>query len=182
MLSIIDTRLFYFFNVGLKNFLFDMLMPLFARHEEWLPVFFLVFCAGIYFNHKKCLKAFLFAVVAVSLSDFLIHHFVKPFFGRVRPCNALPAETFHLLVGCGGSYSFPSQHASNMFALAATVGYCYRGLKYVLMAVGSVVAFSRVYLGVHYPFDVLFGAFFGLFSASVVIWIPDRKFFFQSQK
>jgi undecaprenyl-diphosphatase len=85
----------------------------------------------------------------------------------MRPCNAL--ENVHLLVHCSKAFSFPSSHATNIFTGMSILAFVYRRLKVGLFGIAALVAYSRVYVGVHYPFDVLSGAALGIACAATVI-------------
>ena len=104
--------------------------------------------------------AFLIACgAAVGLNDFISHNVLKEIVSRDRPCHALP--DFSHITNCSNSYSFPSNHASNLFAAATLMSLCFRDLTLLAYTCALLVCYSRVYLAVHYPSDVLGGAVFG---------------------
>jgi len=82
-------------------------------------------------------------------------------------------ESINLLVAKGGKFSFVSNHAANMFCAAAVLSYFYARWKNILYALAAAVSFSRVYVGVHYPGDVIFGGLFGYGMAWLVLslWV-----------
>ncbi|MFH2012919.1 MAG: phosphatase PAP2 family protein [Pseudomonadota bacterium] len=170
-ISKIDISLFYFINETMQNSFFDIIMPMITDIDNWKIVIFIFWIALIIKGGKKGRIAALLVIAAVGLSDLAIAQVIKPFAGRVRPCNTLPHV--HLLVGCGGmdSYSFPSSHASNIFAVASYLGYKYRRFAIVFFFIAALVGFSRVYVGVHYPFDVIGGAIFGIACAGIILII-----------
>jgi undecaprenyl-diphosphatase len=155
----VDRTIFLLINRTLQNPIFDHLMP--ALSNKWLG--FLVVAAvvpGLLMRYgRRVWPVIALAVLAVALSDLgsgLLKHAVE----RVRPCHVI-AEV-HLLAGCTRSFAMPSNHASNMFALAGVVGSLLPGWRWVLLPLAGGVAYSRVYLGVHYPSDVLIGAICGV--------------------
>jgi undecaprenyl-diphosphatase len=77
----------------------------------------------------------------------------------VRPCNALP--DVNILVNCTGSFSFPSSHAVNNFAVAMFFGILFPNYRKLLLIIAGVIAFSRPYVGVHYPSDIIGGGLYG---------------------
>lgn len=112
--------------------------------------------------HKNRGLAFVFTLVLmVIINDTLIHHLVKPLIGRTRPCHTI--EILRYVTNCGSSFSFPSNHAMNMFSVATFTSLCFRNKIVLVLAftIAVIVAFSRVYLGQHYPTDVIGGALWG---------------------
>lgn len=140
-------------------------------------VFFLFFILG-----KKKERVFLILLIATILfADYIATQFLKYIFVRIRPCNALP--DVRLLLGCTGSYSFPSSHAVNITVFAVLTSYKYRFLMIPSIITAAAVCFSRVYVGVHYPFDVLGGAVVGALISIGVIYLDSRylKRFYNSK-
>ncbi|MBD3384343.1 phosphatase PAP2 family protein [candidate division KSB1 bacterium] len=160
----IDIQIFYAINRGLLNAFFDWLMPVITKKENGFPLWIAAIVLMLWKGGKKGRIAVLLVIPLITLSDQLSASVFKPLFERVRPCVAL--ENVHLLVGMKTSWSFPSAHATNIFAAATYFSAVYpRGkLFYFILAV--LVSLSRIYIGVHYPFDVLAGALLG----SAVAW------------
>ena len=155
-----DAYLFYLVNHGAQNGAFDLLMPEVSKYRNWIPVLLAVFGYIIYRDGHKGLLLFLIVAVGVTLSDFVSSKILKDFFAVPRPCISLP--DVHLLAGCTHSGSFPSSHAANSFTIAATLGFYEKRLWLVGVPCALLVMFSRLYVGVHYPSDVAFGAVIGL--------------------
>jgi membrane-associated phospholipid phosphatase len=163
-----DRSFFQLINGQWHNAFFDWLMPWLRNSEMWVPLYlFLLLFVAI--NYKKNAGWFiLFAILTVILSDFISSTLIKPNFFRLRPCNDPSlADSIHILVGYRPqSSSFTSSHAVNHFAIAT---YLYLTLKKQLgkkmlgwFAWAFSIAYAQVYVGVHYPLDVICGAFIGI--------------------
>ena len=109
----------------------------------------------------------LLLIPTILISDQLSSHVIKPLFGRLRPCIAL--DDVHLLLRRKKSFSFPSSHATNMAAVAVIFTWHYRRYWWGFAAFALLIGFSRIYVGVHYPLDVLVGYIVGGGSAGFVL-------------
>ena len=121
-------------------------------------------------------------IFTIVISDQLNSSVIKYWLERPRPCHAL--QNVHLLVSCGSGFSFPSSHAVNNFAGALILAFFFPRNKWWFFGIAAIVAFSRVYVGVHYPFDVIGGAVIGLFCAGCVLlaFILIEKLWYQVQR
>ncbi|MDD5658221.1 MAG: phosphatase PAP2 family protein [Elusimicrobia bacterium] len=120
----------------------------------------------LYSGRGKALRALLAMVLAVALCDAVTHRFIKPVFHRQRPEPAGVALV--LRTRSHGGYSFPSIHAANSFAGATVLGMVYPAWRWPALLIAGLVAYSRVYAGVHYPFDSAAGALLGLLIGALI--------------
>ncbi len=163
----IDHLLFHFFNSGMVNPVFDTLMPFITEVRHWIPVYLIMFFLIFYRRRKSGILISLALIITVGLTNEINSEYLKDLFARPRPCHI--TDDIRLLVNCGPGKSFPSSHAANSFAMAAVLTYYFRKLWWVFVILASAVAFSRVYIGVHYPADIFAGALVGIIIAATVI-------------
>jgi membrane-associated phospholipid phosphatase len=169
-LSELDVSVFFFINKNLQNGLFDAVMPFLSNNSKlvFLPLLIWVFA-------KEGRKAWSFVAIAglaFALADSG-GNVLKQLITRPRPCSVL--EGARLLADCGKSFSMPSNHAVNAFAVAAAFWFLRKDFLtgfYLFMA--AAIGFSRVYIGVHYPADVLAGALFGAGIAYAAVVLSSR--------
>jgi membrane-associated phospholipid phosphatase len=161
----IDTALFLFLNKGIQNSVFDVVMPFVTSHP---PLLFLPVVAWFFFREKKkMLPLLVVAVLAVFFADGT-GNMLKHLIARPRPCHVL--SNIHLMAGCGSSFSMPSNHAVNTFAFAMVFWLSRRDLgSFIMILEAALIGLSRVYVGVHYPFDVVAGAAVGSACAYVFL-------------
>ena len=158
--------MFRFVNATMANPLFDVLLPFFREKWFWAP-FYLFIGVFSWLNYKKKGWFIVLGLVAsVGLADFSSSTLVKKNVQRLRPCNdPVLVESVVLRAPCGSGYSFTSSHAANHFAAAVFLIGIFGGLARWIMpaalAWAGAIAFSQVYVGVHFPGDIVCGALLG---------------------
>jgi undecaprenyl-diphosphatase len=170
-LTELDVALFVFLNTKLTHPVLDSVMPFITEQEHWYPVLLGLWLAMIIWGGKRGRMAAVALVIAVALADRTSCGLIKPLVGRVRPCNALPAAHCRLLVGRSSAFSFPSAHAANAFAMATVVSWRITRFAPLFFLFAIAVAYSRVYVGVHYPIDIIAGAILGALLGRLAIWV-----------
>ena len=164
--SAFDLETYRFFNRDGGPWL-DVLMRLLSTRIFGVA-FGLLLCVVLCVVLRRGARRALVALgVAILVSDFAGSHLLRPLFARARPCYALPAGTFRWLAPAADGPSLPSLHASNTFALALVVTLARPRLAPLAYAVAVAVSLSRIYVGVHWPTDVLAGAVWGTLAGAV---------------
>jgi undecaprenyl-diphosphatase len=181
-LNQIDTALFLSLN-GWHNHFFDVLMVYISSKLFWLPFYIFLLYLIIKEYKWKSLVILLFTAVLITLTDQTSVQLFKNVFQRLRPCHDPELQLMvHTVEYCGGLYGFVSSHATNYFGIIVFVSGLlknrYKWLLWVLILWGVLIIYSRIYLGVHYPGDVIAGAILGSLIGWLVLWfyrLTERK-------
>lgn len=178
-----DLSLLRFFNSG-NSVYFDALVPMLTSGLTWIPLYLALFYLVVK-NHETMAQiglvvgaAMLCVVLAGGVGDFI----VKPMVGRLRPCNdPMVKAQLNLIVGTlSDSYSFFSSHAANTFSLAMFFSLLVRDRLFaIVMFLWALLnCWTRLYLGVHYPSDILCGMLYGSFVGTLV-YLAFYKLFYK---
>lgn len=178
----LDHTLFHLINSEWHWPLLDSIMPYWRDKKFWIPLYVILTIFLLYRFRLKGLYLILAAMLTAGIADATSSHLIKKTVKRLRPCNDPDLkEDVVLLAGCGSGYSFTSSHATNHFALAMflvlTLGRKYRWIRWPLLLWAASIAYGQVYVGVHFPVDVLIGSLLGiligfLMSKLYFIWKP----------
>jgi undecaprenyl-diphosphatase len=162
-----DQHLFEFINNVWTNPLLDTVFPDWRDKKTWYPLYLFIIIFSIYKFKLKGLFFVLAVILSIGLADLCSSQLLKKNVKRLRPCNDIEMkDDVRLLVHCGKAYSFTSSHAANHFAIATfislTLGLIYRKIRWPLYLWAASIAYGQVYVGVHYPLDVLVGSLIGI--------------------
>lgn len=185
----LDSKLFLYLN-NLGTSKFDIFWISLSKIEANILMYFFLILLFFYIQKirpKLIYIFYLFLIIAlmIAITDQGANIF-KDSFQRLRPCyNESIIDSLRLVKeNCGGKYGFFSAHASNSFSLAIFFGLLFiNRIRYIIMITivyASLISYSRIYLGVHYPIDIFFGGFFGIFVGFVMynfVYLKFLKFF-----
>ena len=184
----IDNIIFQLININLNYPLFDSFFVFF--HDFHKNLMFIIPLLTLWFfsifkDKKRRLALVILIPLAIIITD-QIGSYIKDYKLRDRPYMAIESNKINLLVKVSqnedGSYkqtqssqkSFPSNHSANIWALSLIVGYLYANVKTYFIILAILISISRVYIGVHYPLDIIFGAIIGISVSSLLIKIYQK--------
>lgn len=167
----IDTSLFLWLN-GHNSPVWDQIMWFISGKVQWVPFYLILIGVLIYKYRIKSIYIIIAIAIAVTLADQLAVKAFKEVFERLRPSNNPEIRDMVHIVNNyrGGAFGFVSNHAANTFALATFLVLLFRN-RYLSVAIiiwACIVSYSRIYLGVHYPGDILCGALLGILCSWLV--------------
>lgn len=194
-INLFDIRIFYAVNRGHQNAAFDVLMPIVSNLELFLVPIGVLWLLMIVRGGIKGRCAALAIVAVIAVSEWATSDWLKPTFERPRPYHAIGhvhlydrvPQTWSLTPALeaplkGRSQSLPSAHATNIFAAAFFLSFYFRRFWPFFYLIALTVGYSRVYLGVHFPLDVLAGAVVGSLCALLFVLPCNRAIaYFQTR-
>ncbi|MBB4077878.1 undecaprenyl-diphosphatase [Lewinella aquimaris] len=175
----LDHTLFEFFNQQLANPFLDAVLPVYRDKTTWIPLYVtLLYLIWRSYGIRRTLYLVVCIAVVIAVADQLAAGIIKPWVGRLRPC-ATPelADRVRTLVNCGGVLSFPSNHATNHFALATVLSLTWvrsRGWRTLLFVWALTISLAQVYVGKHFVGDVIAGGLLGSFIGLIGVLIYRR--------
>jgi undecaprenyl-diphosphatase len=156
----IDLAVFYFFNHTISTGFLDKFFSTITDVNKWYIAYVILIGISFFKGGQRGKIAVIGLILLIIVTDQTGYRILKELLERIRPCNAL--NDVITPVGCAGGFSFPSNHALNNFAAAVFLLRLFPAYKWFFLIVAILISISRIYLGVHYPSDVLGGALIGV--------------------
>ncbi len=176
-----DYTAWYYLNTQWVNDVFDVLMPFLRNQWTWAPLylFLLIFMPANY--GRKGWMWCVFFLMAFAIGDYVSASIIKPYYVRLRPCNnPYIKDIVHLLVPCGSGLSFPSSHATNHFAIGIFSAVSLRKKTKWIWPIALLwalsIGYAQVYVGVHFPGDVVVGGILGTLIGLLVGYTYNKVY------
>ena len=176
-----DYAAFEWVHHSTENGLFDLVMPILRNKYVWIPLYVFLIAFFIINFGKRAVVYVLFIIATAGIADYTSSSIVKPAVERERPCKNVKLFRFtDTLVDCGSGYSFTSSHATNHMAVAVfiilTTASLWKRHRWWFFLWALMISYEQVYVGVHYPLDVLAGSLLGALVAGIVYSLYIKLF------
>jgi membrane-associated phospholipid phosphatase len=176
-----DKWLFLNINTQWTNPFFDSIFPWWREANTWVPLYLFFIVFAILNFKQKAFPWILFIIVTLTITDQVSSTLIKKWVGRMRPCRDedLMGQVRLILNTCSGGYSFPSSHATNHFGFAMFIFITLRPILkkcgWLFFVWAATICYGQVYVGVHYPVDILCGAILGCTIGYLTAWFYQKK-------
>lgn len=167
-----DRSLFKVINKDWANSLFDVVMPFLRTPTHWVPLYLFLLVFVLLNFRKNRFWWIIFFISTVGMTDMIGTNVFKYGFARIRPCNNPEMfEYLRLLVVCPSGYGFTSNHAANHFGMATflfiTFRHLFKNWMFLAFFWAAAICYAQIYVGVHYPTDIIGGAMLGILMGSL---------------
>lgn len=178
----LDWSLFRFINSDMSHPVLDAVVPMLRNGWFWLPLYVFVIAFMFQYWKRRAWLVLFFFFLTAGTCDYVSASVIKPWVQRDRPCNdVVKGHAVELRVECGVGYSFPSAHATNHMGMAVYLVLLFAGIfrnyKYLFLLWALLVSFAQVYVGVHYPSDILAGWILG--TPIAIFFFALMRFYMQ---
>ena len=176
-----DFKIWFYLNCLWRSPFLDTVMPFIRNQYFWAPLYLFLLVFIPYNFGWRGLAWCAGFLLCFALGDSISASVIKPLVQRTRPCNdPRLANIAQLIVPRSTGYSFPSSHAANHFAMGTfmtlTLARRIKKIWPIPLLWALTIAYAQVYVGVHFPFDVLFGGLLGIAVGSFLAWLYHRRF------
>jgi membrane-associated phospholipid phosphatase len=176
-----DRSLFYYINNRWSNDVFDAVMPFIRNQYFWVPLYLFLLVFVLTNFRSKVWWWLLFFLATFALTDLISVQVIKALIERPRPCvDPIASESVRMLIPCSYSSSFVSSHAANHFGMAM---FMFMSMKqfsnrwiWLVFAWAFMISFAQIYVGAHFPVDVLCGSLLGMFIGHRTAIIFNKQF------
>ena len=174
----LDRTIFELINQTWSHSCLDVILPWMREATSWIPMYLIIAVFVVYRYKKKGLLWTICVLLSVGVSDVISSQIIKPIVARPRPCHLIEEWSEMMLrISCGTGYSFTSSHATNHMCLAVFIICAVRPWKwtswiYILILWAFLISYAQVYVGVHYPLDVISGMFLG----AMIGWLMNKLY------
>ncbi|MBK8955419.1 MAG: phosphatase PAP2 family protein [Saprospiraceae bacterium] len=176
-----DHEFFLWIQTHVRNPGLDYWLVLFRDKHTWIPLYIFLL-SYLFFNEgRKTWIVLLLSILLITVTDQLNSNVIKKLVKRERPCNeAYFKDSYNAAIDCSGGYSFPSSHATNHMGLAVLLIFWFqRGIwRWLLLGWAFLIGFSQIYVGVHFPLDVVAGFVEGALVAGILfgvyLWLGNH--------
>ena len=176
-LKLLDTQLFLFLN-GLNLPFFDGIMFAISEKMVWIPFYISIVYIAIKYWKRESIWIILSLILCIVIADQVASGILKDLVQRPRPSHAIKLQGLVHLVNDyrGGSFGFVSSHAANAFGFALLTSLLFKNRRYaiVIFSWAILTAYSRIYIGVHYPLDIIGGVLVGVLAAFLCFWLIQK--------
>ena len=170
----LDREITIFLN-NLSHQNLDGIMILVSNKYVWIPLYLFLIYWLWKFDKKNFKINLIVSISTVLISDFITSSMMKPYFERLRPCNdSSLEELINVVAGCGKKFSFASSHASTTFSLASMFFLISKKKIKIMFLWSIIIGYSRIYLGVHFFLDIIFGFLVGYLTSNLIYRISKK--------